>query len=222
MGEQEDNPSAAVPHNDLQQQAKLDGQRRQRDAAEQHQATRRLHSIEAAALQANPEDAGHPERHRALSTEDYPAPEPPAMAAADSPTSSFMEPQIADGLPWLGINSSGININDSSIAGDDAALGDSPLGMLAAAATAAAAADAAASAAAAAAAAASAAADAGDVVGRAVEQVAQEQQQQGGGVSSSGGQQREVEGGVVGLNAGQGDGAKNDDSSLLEPWCEKP
>lgn len=74
MGEQEDNPSAAVPHNDPQQQAKLDGQRRQRDAAEQQQATRRLHNIEAAALQANPEDAGHPQRHRALSTEDYPAP----------------------------------------------------------------------------------------------------------------------------------------------------
>jgi hypothetical protein len=51
----------------------LDGKRRQRDAADQQQATRRLHNIEAAAMQENTEDAEHPEKHRALATDDYPA-----------------------------------------------------------------------------------------------------------------------------------------------------
>jgi hypothetical protein len=140
-----------------------------------------------------------------------------------------MEPQIAQGLPWLGINSDGININNSSIPGDDdASLGDSPLSMLAAAATAAAAADAAASAAAAAAAAASAAVDASSVVseaglgGRAVEGMPMQQmvdQQQGGNASS--GRLREGDSSVSSSDSGQG-GAKNDSNSLLEPWAEKP
>jgi hypothetical protein len=74
MGDQEDNPSAAVPDANPGQQARVDGKRRQRDAADQQHATRMLHNMEAAAVQANPEDAGHRERHRALGTEDYPAP----------------------------------------------------------------------------------------------------------------------------------------------------
>lgn len=73
MGEEEE-PSAAAPHNDPKEQARLDGKRRQRDAADQQHATRVLHNIESAAVQDSPEDAGHPEKHRALSTEDYPAP----------------------------------------------------------------------------------------------------------------------------------------------------
>jgi hypothetical protein len=147
-----------------------------------------------------------------------------------------MEPQIAEGLPWLGINSSGININNSSIQSDDGSLGDSPLSMLAAAATAAAAADAAASAAAAAAAAASATAAASSVVskldagigGRAVEGMHVQQmvsgELQGGNASSGSGRQREREGDSSAESSefGQAEGAENDASSLLESWCENP
>jgi hypothetical protein len=50
MGEQEDNPSAAVPDADPQEQARSDGKRRQCDAADQQHATRMLQNIEAAAV----------------------------------------------------------------------------------------------------------------------------------------------------------------------------
>lgn len=106
MGEDSENPSAAVPEgaDTPDELHKRDEARRMREAQEQAKAMNMLHDIEAAAVKANPE-AGHPEQRRALDTSDYPPPAPKPTDPAG--TGNWIEPQVAQGLPWLGISRSG-------------------------------------------------------------------------------------------------------------------
>jgi hypothetical protein len=101
MGEEVENTSAADTPDELHRR---DEARRLREQAEQAKAMGVLHDLETAAVQANPE-AGHPEYRRALDATDYPS--PATRPAEPAGTGNWIEPQVAHGLPWLGVGSTG-------------------------------------------------------------------------------------------------------------------